>query len=74
MGTDSERRDVKEAGLEDVGGGNDTGVVGRGLNGKTEGKMGPAARRSWWVGYSRRVWRSTSDAGRQMSQSWWQTR
>ena len=31
MGTDGERRDVKEAGLEGVGGGDDTGVVGRGL-------------------------------------------
>jgi len=27
MGTDSEGRDVEEAGLESVGGGDDTGVV-----------------------------------------------
>jgi hypothetical protein len=74
VGTDSEGWDAEEAGLEGVGGGNNADVVRGGLNKKTEGKMGLAARRSWWVGYSKRVWRSTSDAGCQMSVSWWWTR
>ena len=40
MGTDSERWDVKEAGLEGVGGGDDTSVVGRGLEWEDRRKDG----------------------------------
>ena len=40
MGTDSEGRDVKETGLEGVGGGDDTGVVGRGLEWEDRRKDG----------------------------------
>jgi hypothetical protein len=40
MGTDSEGRDIEKAGLEGVGGGDDTCVVGRGLKWEDRRKDG----------------------------------